>query len=77
MNRQANYTLLPYDTITRAVNGNVEAINIVVSHYSRYINSLARRIFYDGQGVSHTYVDEQLKHRIETKLICSLSNFNL
>ncbi len=72
-----NYTLLPYDTIQQAVNGSVEHINIVVAHYSRYINSLAKRIFYDGQGVPRTYVDEQLKQRIETKLICSLSNFNL
>ena len=75
--RKSDYRLLPYETVLQAVNGNSEAINIVIKHYSRYINSLAKRVSCDNEGNKRIYIDEYLKQRIETKLIYKLANFNI
>ena len=44
---KTNISLLPYSIIETAAAGNVEAINAVLKHYSRYIAALAARTLYD------------------------------
>ena len=70
-------SLLPYSTIEAAASGNVNAINAVLRHYERYIMVLATRTLYDEVGVPHLCVDEEMKRRLETKLITKTLGFKL
>ena len=42
--------LLPYPVITAAVQGDPDAVNRVIGHYSGYIAALSTRTSYDPQG---------------------------
>ena len=74
---KANSILLPFSVIAAAVNGNVDAINSVLRHYEGYIAALSTRKLYDESGCSHWCVDEEMRHRLETKLITRILNFKL
>ena len=74
---KAESALLPYSAIEAAASGNVDAINAVLRHYERYIAALATRTLYDENGVPHLCVDEEMKRRLETKLITKILNFKL
>lgn len=69
--------LLPYSTIEAATSGNVDAINAVLKHYERYISALSTRNLYDENGNSHLCVDEEMKRRLETKLITKILSFDV
>ena len=69
--------LLPYPVIAAAVSGDPDAVNQVVRHYSGYIATLSTRTSYDAQGVLRTQVDEDLRQRLETKLIVAILKFEL
>ena len=70
-------SLLPYSTIEAAASGNVDAINAVLKHYERYIAALATRTLYDENGVPHLCVDEDMRRRLETKLITRIIDFKV
>ena len=70
-------SLLPYTTIEAAASGDVDAINAVLKHYERYIAALATRTLYDENGTPHLCVDEEMKRRLETKLITKILNFDV
>lgn len=72
-----NYTLLPFEIIEEAVTGDVDAINTVLRHYERYILTLSTRTLYDETGTPHLCVDEELKRRLETKLITKILDFKV
>ena len=74
--RQEINNLLPYPIIALAASGDVDAINTVLKHFEGYIIVLATRQFYDEYGNPHLCVDEELKRRLETKLITKLLTFN-
>lgn len=76
MNRPMS-SLLPFSTIEAASSGNVDAINAVLRHYERYIAALSTRTLYDEVGVPHLCVDEEMRRRLETKLITKILNFKL
>lgn len=69
--------LLPFDIIAAASNGDVEAINAVLKHYEGYIASLSIRRVYDDDGNSYTIVDEEIRRRLETKLITKILEFKV
>lgn len=69
--------LLPYPAIAAAVRGDPEAVNMVIRHYSGYIAALATRTSYDAHGNPYSQVDEDLRRRLETKLIISILSFDL
>lgn len=69
--------LLPYTTIEAAASGDVDAINAVLKHYERYIAALATRTLYDENGTPHLCVDEEMKRRLETKLITRILSFDV
>jgi hypothetical protein len=78
MAKSANCSkLLPYHTVAAAVSGDVEAINRVLKHYEGYIAVLATRKLYDEYGNPHHCVDENLRCRLETKLITKILAFEL
>lgn len=70
-------SLLPYTTIEAAASGDVDAINAVLKHYERYIAALATRTLYDENGNPHLCVDEEMKRRLETKLITRILSFDV
>lgn len=70
-------SLLPYSTIEAAASGNVDAINAVMKHYERYIAALATRTLYDENGVPYLCVDEEMRRRLETKLITKILDFKV
>ena len=69
--------LLPYSVIAAAVQGDPDAVNRVVSHYSGYIAALSTRISYDPQGCPHAQVDDDLRRRLETRLIIAILDFDM
>ena len=69
--------LLPYPVIAAAVRGEPDAVNLVIRHYSGYIAALSTRTSYDAHGCPHSQVDEDLRRRLETKLIISILSFDL
>ena len=69
--------LLPYKTIVKAHEGDPEAVNQVLDHYSGYIAALSMRRGYDQNGNPCLAVDEEIRRRIETKLIVAILSFDL
>lgn len=60
---------IPVPVILAAVNGDDAA---VVAHYQKYIRALATRPVKDEYGNEYLYVDEDMRLRLETKLIHSI-----
>lgn len=69
--------LIPYPVIVAAVRGETDAVNAVIRHYSGYIATLCKRTGRDANGNYCTYVDEELRRRLESKLIISILGFDL
>ena len=61
--------LIPMSVIYEAINGDDLAISAVISHYRGYIRFLSRRPRRNTLGFERLYVDEDMQHRLETKLI--------
>ena len=64
-------SLIPYPVIA------AEAVNRVVRHYSGYIAALSTRTSYGPDGYPRPQVDEDLRGRLEAKLIISILDFDL
>ncbi len=75
--KNSTSSLLPYSTVEAAASGNVDAINAVLAHYSRYICALSTRTLYDENGVPHLCVDDELRKTLEIKLITKILSFEL
>ena len=69
--------LLPFSVIQKAAGGDVEAINAVLKHYVGYIARLSLRELYDEYDNPHLCVDEELRRRLETKLITKILTFRV
>ena len=69
--------LLPFSVIQKAAGGDVEAINAVLKHYEGYIARLSLRELYDEYDNPHLCVDEELRRRLETKLITKILTFRV
>jgi hypothetical protein len=69
--------LLPFPVIVAAAGGNINAINAVLKHYERYIAVLSTRKGYDQGGIPFLCVDEELRRRLETKLITKILAFRI
>lgn len=59
---------LSYDLIKRAVHGEPEAVNTVLSHYAGYIRYYSR---------IYGYYNADMEDYIKSKLLASLSKFRL
>lgn len=70
--------LIPLSIIYEAMNGDELAIGAVIAHYRGYIRFLSRRPCRDALGFEHLYVDEDMQHRLESKLIYAvITNFKI
>ena len=63
---------IPVPVILAAVSGDENALASVVAHYQKYIRALATRPVKDEYGNEYLYVDEDMRLRLETKLIHSI-----
>lgn len=77
MNNETHTRMIPYPVIESAVRGDADAVNEVIRHYSGYIAALAKRTGCDVNGNYCTYVDEELRRRLEAKLIVSILGLDL
>ena len=66
-----------YFTIKSATEGDIDAINLILKHYERYILKLSTRMIYDKTGRLCYEVDEALRRRLETKLSTKILTFKL
>lgn len=64
-----NANLIPYEVIEAAKNGDAEAMTSILRHYDRYISFYSRRMLFDGYGNQYEVVDEDIKNRIQAKLM--------
>ena len=72
------HRLIPLSIIYDAMNGDEIAISAVISHYRGYIRFLSRRTCRNALGFEHLYVDEDMQHRLESKLIYAvITNFKI
>ena len=63
---------IPVPVILAAVSGDTDAIAAVLAHYQNYIWALATRPLKDEYGNEYLCVDEEMRLRLETKLICGI-----
>ena len=63
---------IPMSVILAAVSGDGESLAAVVAHYQNYIRALATRPLKDEYGNEYLCVDEEMRLRLETKLICGI-----
>lgn len=68
---------IPFHVICSANQGDVEAINYIISHYSGYITTLATRQHYNEIGNAIICVDDSLKRRLESKLVSKILTFRI
>ncbi len=60
---------IPYATIVAAKSGDAEAMRKILRHYERYIIAHSMRVLYDEYGNHYEVLDNELRQRIEAKLI--------
>ena len=73
----SKHKLIPYPVIAAAVWGAPKAVNQVLNHYSGYIAALSMRRGCNQNGNPCFAVDEEIRRRIETKLIVAILSFDL
>ncbi len=73
----ATKSMVPYPVIDAAVHGDADAIRQVVSHYSGYITTFSLRTSRDRNGFPCLRMDDEIRRRLETKLILGILKFNL
>ncbi len=74
---KTTYPMIPFSDIVAATDGDIETINQIVKHYSGYIAKRSLRPMKDEYGNQHMVVDENLRHRIETRLITKILSFEI
>ena len=67
--------LLPYPVILAATKGDPDAMKIVVQHYQSYIAHLSIRKIRDERGNTYYGVDEDLRERLQSKLMRAVLSF--
>ncbi len=64
--RMGNLNLLPYETIVRATNGEPEAMDEVLQHYSKRIRIAA---------IENVHIDRDPEDSIKSRLVAALFKF--
>lgn len=63
---------IPVPVILAAISGDERALAAVVAHYQDYIRALATRPLKDAYGNEYLCVDEDMRLRLEVRLIHSI-----
>lgn len=67
--------LLPYPIILAATKGDPDAMKTVMQHFSGYIASLSIRKLYDERENAYYGVDEDIRDRLQAKLMMAVLEF--
>ena len=67
--------LLPYPVIVAATKGDPDAMKMVLRHFSGYIASLSMRKLCDERGNVYFGVDEDIRERLQAKLMMAVLTF--
>lgn len=63
---------IPFSIIEKAINDDIEAIDYILAHYRNYIIRLSTRVARDENNNEYMYVDDDMRSRLESKLIYSI-----
>ena len=63
---------IPFSIIEKAINEDIEAIDYILAHYRNYIIRLSTRVARDENNNEYLYVDDDMRSRLESKLIYSI-----
>ena len=63
---------IPFSIIEKAINEDIEAIDYILAHYRNYIIRLSARVARDENNNEYMYVDDDMRSRLESKLIYSI-----
>jgi len=63
---------IPFSIIEKAINEAIEAIDYILAHYRNYIIRLSTRVARDENNNEYMYVDDDMRSRLESKLIYSI-----
>lgn len=63
---------IPFSIIEKAINEDIEAIDYILAHYKNYIIRLSTRVARDENNNEYMYVDDDMRSRLESKLIYSI-----
>ncbi len=63
---------IPFSIIEKAINEDIEAIDYILAHYRNYIIRLSTRVARDENNNEYMYVDDNMRSRLESKLIYSI-----
>ena len=69
--------LLPFPVILAATKGDPDAMKIVLQHYQSYIAYLSTRKIRDENGNVYWGIDEDLRERLQSKLMQAVLNFKI
>lgn len=75
--KNKTWELLPFTTIQRAMEGDPVAVHKVMDHYENYILKLSTRKMKDEFGNDRYCVDEELRSRLESKLLETIVEFKI
>ena len=67
--------LVPYPVIVAATKGDPDAMKMVLQHFSGYIARLSMRKLYDERGNVYFGVDEEIRERLQAKLMMAVLTF--
>ena len=67
--------LLPFPVILAATKGDPDAMKIVLQHYQSYIAHLSMRKLRDENGNTYFGIDEDLRERLQSKLMRAVLSF--
>ena len=68
---------MPFPVISAAANGDAEAMCAILKHYEGYIAKLCTRRLKDDAGNSYSYVDEEMRNRLQVRLIARTLAFRV
>lgn len=66
-----------FETIQSAIEGDVEAINQILTYFQPFIQSECKREYRDEFERVHYVTDEYMRRRLETKLITKILDFRI
>ena len=70
-------SLLTFDIIQQATLGDESVLQKVVDHYKGYIRNLSTRTYIGDDGRKHCVVDEEIRERLQGKLMKVVMKFNI
>ena len=66
--------LVPYPVIVAATKGDPDAMKMVLQHFSGYIARLSMRKLYDERGNVYFGIDNDIRERLQAKLMMAVLN---